>query len=261
MKNCSSPRITPRVASRPPLAKKKIHAAKKETPKTSSASYSMLARRRARLGVTLRLVSAGVGGGRRHEALPLVGRQRLVFRPFFLQVLLVRVLARHVGEALVVLARLAPLLRRELGPRLHAASDPFLLLRLHLRIALGDRDPLLPALRLERVPVRLEGREHLLLLGVQLRPCGLHIGAWRDLRGGLVGGLFGRVRAGLRRRPGGDRERQQDREGAQHHSSAARFFSKFWKPRSRYASIGRSSVRSCESISTTSARRWLSCQR
>src|SRR5689334_2303422 len=100
MKSCSSPRMTPRVASRPPLAKKKIHAAKKETPKTSSASYSMLARRRAMLGVTLGLVAPGIGGGRRHEALALLLGQRLVLGPFLLQVLLVRVLARHVGEAL-----------------------------------------------------------------------------------------------------------------------------------------------------------------
>src|SRR5690242_11998889 len=117
------------------------------------------------------LLAARVGGGRRHEALPLVRRQGLVLGPFLPQVLLV-VGLRLLREPLVVLARLAALLGRELGPRLHAARDPLLLLRLHLRIALRDRDPLLPALGLERVPVRLERREHLLLLGGELRPGG-----------------------------------------------------------------------------------------
>src|SRR6267378_436104 len=118
MKSCSSMRSAPRVASRPPLAKKNIQAAKKATAKMSNASYAMDARRRARPGATLVLLAA--------------------------------------------------LLGREPRPGLHAPLHALLLLRLHARIALGDRDPLLPALGLERVPVRLERCEGLLLLGGEL---------------------------------------------------------------------------------------------
>src|SRR2546425_4912095 len=118
----------------------------------------MDARRRARPGVTLMLLAARVGGGGRHQALALVRRERLVLGPGLAQVL-VRILPRHLGEVLVVLARLAALLGREARPGLHATLHALLLLRLHARIALGDSDPLLPAVRVEGVPVGLERRD------------------------------------------------------------------------------------------------------
>src|SRR5204862_7614978 len=125
----------------------------------------MLASRRARPGVTSVLLAARVGGVGRDEALPLVGRQRLVFRPGLAQVLLRRLARRCLGELLVVLACDASLLRREGRPGLHAPLHALLLLRLHARITLGDRDPLQAPIGLERVPIGLERREDLLLLG------------------------------------------------------------------------------------------------
>src|SRR3989442_13967225 len=135
----------------------------------------MDARRRARPGVTLMLLAARVGRGGGNQALALVRRERLVLGPGLAQVL-VRRLARHFGEMLVVLARLAALLGREARPGLHATLHALLLLRLHARIALGDADPLLPALGIERVPVGLERREDLLLPGGELGPRGTHVG-------------------------------------------------------------------------------------
>src|SRR3954471_9829041 len=145
MNTCSSARTTPRVASRPPLAKKNIQVAKNATPKTSNASYAMLARRRARPGVTSVLLAARVGRVGRDEALPLVRRQRLVFRPGLAQVLFRR-LARRLGELLVILACLAALLGREVCPSPHAPLHALLLDHLHARVALGDRDPLQAAI-------------------------------------------------------------------------------------------------------------------
>src|SRR4051794_31714056 len=132
----------------------------------------MLARRRARPGVTSVLLAAGVGRVGRNEALPLVRRQRLILGPGLAQVLLRRLARRRLGELLVVLARDATLLGREAHPGLHAALHALLLHHFHAWVALGDRDPLQPALGLERVPVDLEWREHLLLLGSELRPRG-----------------------------------------------------------------------------------------
>src|SRR3954469_6305926 len=194
----------------------------------------MPARRRARLGVTSMLRrTPRIGRGRRHQALALVRRQRLILGPFFAQVLLL-VLARHLGEALVILARLAPLVGGELGPRLHAARDALLLLALHARIALGNRDPFLTTLGFERVPVGLERGEDLLLLGGELGPGRAYIRFGGRCLGRRFGGRFlGASGRRLRRRPGGDGEGQEDDQGAQHHSSAARFLSQFWKPRSR----------------------------
>src|SRR5512138_1587431 len=136
----------------------------------------MDARRRPRPGVTLALLlAAGVGGSRRREALALLRRERLVLGPGLAQVLRLRGRALRLGELLVVLARLAPLLGREARPGLHAPLHALLLLDLHARVTLGDGDPLLPALRLERVPVGLERREDLLLLGRQLGPGGTRV--------------------------------------------------------------------------------------
>src|SRR4051812_15249218 len=187
-------------------------------------------------GGTLRLVSARVGRRRRDQALPLVRGQRLVFSPLLAQVLLV-LLARHLRQPLVVLARLAALLRRELGPCLHAPRDAFLFLGFHARIALRDGDPLHATLRLERIPVGLERRQYLLLLGGELGPGGacprLRLHGLRGWLGSSLLGVRRRLRRRLRRRPGGDYEGQDCCESAQHHSSAARFFSQFWNPRSR----------------------------
>src|SRR5213080_4634212 len=112
----------------------------------------MDAGRRPRPGVTVALLAARVGGGGRGEALALVGRERLVLGPGLAQVLFGRG-ALRLGEVLVVLARLPALLRRQARPGLHAPLHALLLLRLHARVALRNRDPLLPALGLERVPV------------------------------------------------------------------------------------------------------------
>src|SRR5258708_19386614 len=110
----------------------------------------MLAKRRARPGVTLVLGAARVGRRWRNQALALVRRKRLVLGPFLAQVL-VALVARLFGEALVVLARLAALIGRELGPGLHAPLHALLFLRLHARLALADADPFLPPLRLQRL--------------------------------------------------------------------------------------------------------------
>src|SRR5204862_2567717 len=104
----------------------------------------------------------------RDEILALVRRQRLVFGPLVTQALLLR--ARALGDALVVLARLAALLGAQVRPQLHAPLHALLLELRHLRIALGDLDPLLAPLDFERVPVVLERREDLLLLGGELGP-------------------------------------------------------------------------------------------
>src|SRR5712692_6855053 len=193
----------------------------------------MLASRRARPGVTLVLLAARVSRGWGNQALALVRRERLVLGPGLAQVL-VRRRARRLGEMLVVLARLPALLGREACPDLHAPLHALLLLRLHARIALGDGDPLLPAVGLERVPVGLERRERLLLLGGELGPgrthAGLHL---RGPRGRLGGRLLRDVGGRLRRGSGCDAEEERSGESAQHHSSVARVFRKFWKPRSR----------------------------
>jgi len=70
---------------------------------------------------------------------------------------------RHLGDLAIVLARLAPLLGRERRPVVHALLHPFLLLRLHLRVALGDSHPLLPPRCVERVPLTGQRREDLLV--------------------------------------------------------------------------------------------------
>src|SRR5258705_8400285 len=123
----------------------------------------MDASRRPRPGVTLMLLAARVGEGGWGEAFALVRRERLVLGPGLAQIVFGRGPLR-LGEVLVVLACLPALLRRQARPGLHAPLHPLLLRRLHARVALGDRQPLLPALGLERVPVRFERREDLLLL-------------------------------------------------------------------------------------------------
>src|SRR5258708_28756196 len=178
----------------------------------------MLARRGASPGVTVVRGEAGVGRRWRNHALAVVRRKRLVFGPFLAQVL-VALVARLFGEALVVLARLAALIGRELGPGLHAPLHALLLLRLHARIALGDADPLLAALGLERLPVGLERRQRLLLLGGQLRPRrtpardGARRLGGRFRSGGRGGGvLCGGVGLGVGRPPrrGGARKRREE---------------------------------------------------
>src|SRR6185503_12526130 len=190
---------------------------------------AIAASRRARPGVTASVLgTARVERKRGRVALALVRRERLVLDPVLAQVLVVA-LARQLGELLVVLARLAALLGREARPGLHAPGDALLLLGRHLRIAFGDRDPFLPALGLERVPVGAQRREHLLLAGGELGPGGAGV----DLLGRLGGGLLGRLGAGLRAGSRSHAEGEHGEKGARHHSSSARFFSQFWKPRSR----------------------------
>src|SRR5438045_2548925 len=175
----------------------------------------MLASRRARRGVTLvRLLAARVGRRWRNQALTLLRRERLVLGPCLAQIL--GGWPRCLDQVLVVLARLAALLGRELGPGLHAPLHALLLLRLHARIALGDGDPFLAALGLERLPVGLERREGLLLLGRELGPRrpSAGDGARRLGSGFRAGGRGGRLfGAGLARRlrrcPGGDAQRQR----------------------------------------------------
>src|SRR5689334_10608165 len=100
--------------------------------------------------------------------LPRVGGQRAVLLPSLPNLLaLVR---RQAAERLVLLARRAPLVRRELRPRSHLLLDALLLRRPHAGIALGESAPFLLALRLEAVPVRSERREDLLLLRRELMP-------------------------------------------------------------------------------------------
>src|ERR687897_878222 len=102
------------------------------------------------------------------EVLALVRRQRLVLGPFLAQLL--PLLGPGLDDAFVVLARNPPLLGGELRPGLHAALHPLLLLHLHAGIALGDADPVAPALGCEGFPVGFEGRKYLLLLGGELGP-------------------------------------------------------------------------------------------
>src|SRR5216684_2444464 len=128
------------------------------------------------------------GGLRRREVLALVRRQRLVFGP--------------------LLAQLAALLGAQLGPGLHAPLHALLLLRLHLGVALGDADPLAPAVGLEAFPIRLERREGVLLLDGQLgprRPAALDPGCLSP------------------RRACSDAQRE-DKQRAAHYCSAARVF-------------------------------------
>src|SRR6266705_2447348 len=177
MNSCSARRSQPAVASRPPLANRNTQAAKKATANSSSASYRMLASRRAKPGVFTPLFLFPGGGLRRREVLALARRQRLVFGPLLAQ--LAALLGRHLGDALVVLARLAALLGGQLGPGLHAPLHALLLLRGHPRVALRDADPLAPAVGLKAFPVRLERREGVLLLYGQLgprRPAALDLG-------------------------------------------------------------------------------------
>src|SRR5262249_36587157 len=110
--------------------------------------------------------------GRGDEALALFRRQRLGFRPGVAQLL--ALFRRRLGDALVILARLAALLGAELRPVLHASLHALLLLGLHPGIAVGDADPFAPPLGLEALPVGPEGREHHLLVRGELGPGRAH---------------------------------------------------------------------------------------
>src|SRR5688572_12898126 len=181
----------------------------------------MDASRRGRPGVLTGLLLAA---RLRRDRFALALRQGLVFGPLLAQVAALR--RRHLDELLVGLARVAALLGRELRPALHAPRDALLLFRLHRRIALGDADPLAPALGLEAFPVGLQRREGLLLLGSELGPRRAY------LRLGFCGRLG--LRRGLARyvdRRLGERapcpNQCNDEEPNAPHSSATRFFSQF----------------------------------
>src|SRR5688572_23719838 len=229
MKSCSAWRRQPEVASCAPLTKKNSQAAKKATAKSKTASYAMDASRRGRPGVLNSLLPARLRG----DFLALARRERLVFGPLLAQLVAPR--RRRLDDLLVGLARLSALLRRELGPGLHAPLHALLALRRHLPVALRHADPLAPALGLEAFPVRLERREDHLLLGRQLGPRGTRLGL--RLRRGLGGGLF---RGDLRRHvDGGLGKRRRGQEHGQaepcraHHCSPSCLRSQFWNPRSR----------------------------
>jgi len=87
----------------------------------------------------------------------------LLFQPLFF-------FRRQFFHLLVALARGLAFLGCELCPSLHASLHAHLLVGFHLRITLGDTDPLALALWLEIVPVDRERREDLLLLLGQLAP-------------------------------------------------------------------------------------------
>lgn len=106
-----------------------------------------------------------VGG----ELLPALRWKRAVLLPFFTHGLLL--FGRERAQRLVLLARRAPLIRRELGPGAHLLLHALLLGGRHLRIPLGDAAPLLLALRLERPPFGLQRREDPLLLRGEITPC------------------------------------------------------------------------------------------
>src|SRR6266511_1927619 len=152
--------------------------------------------------------------GPRRELVPRFGRQALVLLPLLTDVFLL--FRRKFLERLVLLARGASLVGRELRPPLHLIADPLLLGRRHLGVAFRDAAPLGLALRVELVPVRRERCEHLLLGGVQLRPRRrardrLRTDATRECR----------------------REQRRARRADQEPPSLASVFSQFWNPRSR----------------------------
>src|SRR5688572_13515601 len=190
----------------------------------------MEASRRGRPGVLSALLFSSWLRG---EAFTLLRRQLLVLGPLLAQ--LAALLWRDLDDLLVGLARLAALLGGELRPGLHAPLHALLTLRRHLRVALGDGDPLAPALWLEAFPVGLERREDLLLLRSKLGPCGAHLCFGLGKRLGrllLRGRLAWHVDRRLSER-GSCQEDREDEPRRPHHSSPARFFSQSWNPRSR----------------------------
>src|SRR6185312_16423481 len=162
-------------------------------------------RRRARPRVSARRWRRG--GPRGELFLPL-GRQRLILLPLLPYFVLL--VGRKLPQRLVALAHGLPLGRRQLRPRAHLRVNPLLLVRRHGGKALRDAAPLLPSLRIEPIPVRLQWRENLPLLRRELIP-GRR--SQRDL------GRRGR------RDAGGEHERERQR------SESA--LSQFRNPRSR----------------------------
>src|SRR5262245_17151993 len=107
-------------------------------------------------------------GRRRNAACQLAllfRRELLIFLPLLLRVL--ALLRRKLLEALVLLSRRLALGRRQRGPGMHLLLDPLLLLGSELGVALGDADPFLLPVGVERVPVGGEWREDLLVGGRQ----------------------------------------------------------------------------------------------
>src|SRR4249919_3724712 len=97
---------------------------------------------------------------------PLLLRQAVVLLPLLFQPLLL--VRRQLFHLFVALARGLTFPGGELGPGLHASLHARLLVGFHLRIALGDADPVALALWFEIVPVDRKRREDLLLLLRQL---------------------------------------------------------------------------------------------
>src|SRR5882672_10342970 len=133
------------------------------------ARFRRRSRRRRRFGRRLGRTGGCSGFARCAAQLaPLLLRQAVVLLPLlFLPLFLLR---RQLFHLLVALARGLAFLGGELDPGLHAPLHARLLVGLHLRVTLGDPDPLALARGFEIVPVDRKRRENLLLLLRQLAP-------------------------------------------------------------------------------------------
>jgi len=102
-------------------------------------------------------------------------RQLLVLAPLAVDFL--ALLRRHLLELLIARPDFGTLLWFEAGPLLHPRLQTLLLLRTHLRVPLGDLDPLVATLGFDVSPVVGKWGEDTLLLGRELRP--LRPAGWR----------------------------------------------------------------------------------
>src|SRR6185295_3984383 len=172
-------------------------------------------------------------GGARGEALLGVGRQVLVLLPFRRARR-----RRHLLRLLVAQAHLAALGGAQAGPLVHALGDPAALLRRQRRVAVGDLQPLLLALGIDRRPFALERRERLALRRRQRLPAHAGFAASRRRaegrrRNGRPGRRRGRRGLGQGPHAGGERGRgrrddsdaaaQSGRGGRPSHSAGGAF--------------------------------------
>jgi hypothetical protein len=136
-------------------------------------------------------------------------RELLVFLPLLLNLL--PLVGGQLLDGLVLLARLPPLIRRQVDPCAHLLLDALLLGRGQLRIPLGDPEPLLPPLCIHRVPLAAERGKDLFIGWSELGPS-RSAGSECDRLG--------------RRTAQGDREQARRDQGSECLSQA-------WNPRSR----------------------------
>ena len=168
------------------------------------------------------------------------------------------------GGALAICLSVSRAWRRcsgeSVAQRLHAPLHALLLLRLHRRVALGDAIHLRRA-RLEAFRFRLERREVFCCSAVSSaqhgpdrgpRPC-RRLGAGWPRAWGRAWGNVDRGSASARRQESGASKSQEERIIPRPRASARLEWIE-------EASIGRSSVRSRESISSSSAARWFCCR-